>query len=156
MSEQALFLLVEDNPDHVLLLQRSFVRAKILNPLQVVRSGEEAIDYLAARGKFANRDEFPMPSLVLLDLKMPGIDGFDVLRWIRQQPSIGTLRVIVLTTSSDTKDIDLAYSLGANSYLVKPNDFDLLVQVTQALSGYWVWLDQSPHPTDRSVKTTDE
>lgn len=156
MSDQALFLLVEDNPDHVVLLQRSFARAKILNPLQVVRSGEEAIDYLAARGKFANREEFPMPSLVLLDLKMPGIDGFDVLRWIRQQPAIGTLRIVVLTTSSDTKDIDLAYTLGANSYLVKPNDFDLFVQVATALSGYWVWLDHSPNPEATPVERNKE
>ena len=83
MSHQALFLLVEDTEDDVLLVQRAFIKAKILNPLQVVRSGEQAIEYLEGAGRFSNRAEFPLPSLVLLDLKMKGLDGFGVLRWIR-------------------------------------------------------------------------
>jgi CheY-like chemotaxis protein len=144
MGDQAIFLLVEDNPDHVLLLQRAFIKGKIMNPLQLVRSGEEAIEYLSGTGRFANRAEFPLPALVLLDLKMPGIDGFEVLRWIRRQPNIATLRVVVLTTSDETRDIDLAYKLGANSFLVKPTDFERFVQVSQALSGYWIWLDKAP------------
>lgn len=144
MSDQALFLLVEDNPDHVMLLQRAFRKARVLNPLQVVGTGEEAIQYLSGSGKYANRTEFPAPTIVLLDLKMPGMDGFDVLRWIRQQPGLAMLRVVVLTTSDDARDIDLAYKLGANSFLVKPSDFDRFVEVTQALSGYWLWLDRAP------------
>ena len=144
MTDQALFLLVEDNPDHVLLLQRAFKRAKILNPLQVVRSGEEAIEYLAGKGKYSNRAEFPPPALVLLDLKMPGIDGFDLLRWIRHEQGMAGLRVVVLTTSDDARDVDRAYKLGANSFLVKPTDFDRFVEISQALNGYWVWLDESP------------
>lgn len=144
VSFQPVFLLVEDNPDHVLLLQRAFIRARLLNPLQVVTSGEQAIEYLSGTGRFSNRAEFPLPSLVLLDLKMPGIDGFDVLRWIRQQPTIANLRVVVLTTSEETRDIDMAYKCGANSFLVKPSDFDRFVEITQALSGYWLWLNHSP------------
>lgn len=144
MSDQALFLLVEDNPDHVKLLQRAFSKAQLVNPIQVARSGEEAIEYLSGVGKFSNRAEYPLPSLVLLDLKMPGIDGFEVLRWIRQQPGMTTLRVVVLTTSDETRDIDLAYKLGANSFLVKPSDFDRFVEISQALSGYWLWLDRAP------------
>jgi CheY-like chemotaxis protein len=87
---------------------------------------------------------------------MPGIDGFDVLRWIRLQPTIASLRVVVLTTSEETRDIDMAYKCGANSFLVKPSDFEHLAQVTQALSGYWVWLDRSPsasHPPATQVAT---
>lgn len=143
-SVQAVFLLVEDDPDQVILLRRSFRRANLLNPLQVVTSGEEAIEYLSGTGKFANRVEFPLPSLVLLDLKMPGIDGFDVLLWIRRQPTMASLRVVVLSTSDETRDIDRAYKLGANSFLVKPSDFEHFVQVSQALNGYWVWMDKAP------------
>lgn len=142
--EQALILLVEDNPDHVLLLKRAFDKAKLLNPVHAVSSGEEAIDYLAGQGKYANRAEYPLPAVVLLDLKMPGIDGFDVLRWIRQEPAIATLRVVILTTSDEMRDIDLAYKLGANSFLVKPNDFDRFVEISRALGGYWIWLDEAP------------
>ncbi len=144
MGPQAIFLLVEDNPDHVLLLQRAFSKAKVLNAMQVVRGGEQAIEYLSGTGRYANRAEYPLPSVVLLDLKMPGVDGFEVLRWIRAQPGISTLRVVVLTTSDETRDIDLAYKLGANSFLVKPSDFDRFVEISQALSGYWVWLDKEP------------
>ncbi len=144
MPHLAVFLLVEDNPDHVLLLQRAFIKAKILNPLQVVRSGEEAIEYLSGVGRFVNRAEYPVPALVLLDLKMPGLDGFDVLRWIRQDAAMRSLRVVVLTTSDDMRDVNLAYQLGANSFLVKPADFERFVEISQALAGYWIWLDTAP------------
>jgi CheY-like chemotaxis protein len=144
IPDLALFLLVDDNPDHVLLVQRAFRRAKLLNPMQIVRSGEEAIEYLSGAGKFSNRAEFPLPSLVLLDLKMPGIDGFEVLRWIRRQPATANLRVVVLTTSDETRDIDMAYKCGANWFLVKPSDFDSFVEISRALSGYCLWADFPP------------
>jgi CheY-like chemotaxis protein len=144
MSNQSLFLLVEDNPDHAMLLQRAFRKAKVLNPLQVVGTGEEAVQYLSGEGKYGDRTKFPMPKVVLLDLKMPGMDGFAVLKWIRQQAALTTMRVVVLTTSDEARDIDLAYKLGANSFLVKPSDFERFVEVTQALSGYWLWLDRAP------------
>ncbi len=142
MPDQALFLLVEDEVEQAVLLRRAFEKAKIINPLQVVRSGEEAMAYLEAAGPYADRDEFPLPKLILLDLKMPGITGFDVLRWIRQQPQLQESRVVVLTASNEIRDVNLAYQLGANSFLVKPVDFDDLVRLTQAIQGYWIWLSE--------------
>jgi len=144
MSEQALFLLVEDNEDHVALVRRAFAKSNVVNPLQVVPSGEEAIAYLEGTGKFSNRAEFPLPSLILLDLKLTGMDGFEVLRWIRQQPTLRTIRVVVLTSSNAIRDVNQAYQLGANSFLVKPVDFEDFVRVTQALQGYWLWSDKAP------------
>ena len=143
MSALGIFLLVEDEQNDIELIRRAFLKAKILNPLFVVKSGEEAIAYLEGDGKFARREEFPIPALVLLDLRMPGIDGFDVLHWIRRQPRLALLRVVVLTGSQDVRDIDTAYKAGANSFLVKPTDFDRFVEVSQALGGYWGW---SPDP----------
>jgi CheY-like chemotaxis protein len=144
MPDKALFLLVEDEEDQVVLLRRAFEKANISNPLQVVRSGEEAMVYLEGAGPYVNRDEFPLPTIVLLDLKMPGISGFDVLRWIRQQPELQALRVVVLTASNAIRDVNLAYQLGANSFLVKPVDFDDFVRLTQAIQGYWIWLSKAP------------
>ncbi len=144
MSDQALFLLVEDTDDDVLLIRRAFVQANILNPLQVVRRGEEAIAYLKGEGLYSNRAEYPLPDLVLLDLKLPGIDGFQVLRWIRQQPELKALRVVVLTSSDEIRDVNEAYKAGANSFLVKPVDFERFVEISQALKGYWIWLSRAP------------
>src|SRR5262245_8793713 len=123
MSEQSVILLVEDREDDILLVQRSLMRARVINPLFVVRSGEEAISYLRGEGRYTNRAEYPVPDLVLLDLKMPGLDGFDVLRWTRSQAAFKALRIIVLTSSEDVYDVDKAYQLGANSFLVKPSSF---------------------------------
>src|SRR5947209_7299404 len=144
MSDQALFLIVEDNEDHVVLIRRAFSKSKVLNPIQVVRNGEDAIAYLRGVGPFSNRAEFPLPGVILLDLKMAGMDGFDVLRWIRSQPELRPIRVVVLTSSSEIRDVNLAYQLGANSFLVKPVDFEDFVRVTQALQGYWLWTDKAP------------
>jgi len=144
MSDQALFLLVEDNDDHVALVRRAFVKSKVVNPLQVVRTGEAAIAYLQGTAQFSNRAEFPLPAVILLDLKLNGMDGFEVLRWIRAQPTLRAVRVVVLTSSSEIRDVNLAYQLGANSFLVKPVDFEDFVRVTQALQGYWLWTDKAP------------
>src|SRR5215471_9754217 len=124
MSDRSVIMVVEDNEDDIVLIRRAFERAYVINPLQVVRNGEEAIAYLKGIGKYANRPEYPLPDLVLLDLKMPGLDGFDVLRWIREQPGLQSLRVVVLTSSEQMRDVNLAYQLGANSFLVKPADFE--------------------------------
>jgi CheY-like chemotaxis protein len=144
MSDQALFLLVEDNDDHVVLIRRAFAKSKVVNPLQVVRTGEDAVAYLEGTGGFSNRSEFPLPAVILLDLKLTGMDGFDVLRWIRQQPGLKAVRIVVLTSSTEIRDVNLAYQLGANSFLVKPVDFEDFVRVTQALQGYWLWTDKEP------------
>ena len=115
----------------------------------MVRDGEETIAYLKGEGQFANRAEYPLPELLLLDLAMPRKDGFEVLRWLRQQPGLSALRVVVLTSSDQMRDVNLAYKLGANSFLVKPIDFDNFVSMTTALNGYWLWMSKAPE-TSRS------
>ena len=143
-AAEAVILLAEDREDEVMLMRRAFTKANFLNPLHVVSNGEEAIAYLQGEGKYANRDEYPLPSLLLLDLKMPRKNGFEVLQWIREQPGLSALRVVVLTASDEIRDVNRAYQLGANSFLVKPVDFAHFVEVTQALKGYWLWMSKEP------------
>jgi CheY-like chemotaxis protein len=109
-----------------------------------VRSGEEAVEYLAGEGNYRNREEYPLPELVLLDLKMTGMDGFDVLKWIRAQPTLKGLRVVVLTSSELVYDVNQAYALGANSFLVKPSSFENFNELIQSMSGYWLWTSKAP------------
>src|SRR5439155_17333120 len=144
MPDTAVILLADDSDDEVMLSRRAFRDAKLLNPLQVVRDGDEAIAYLKGEGRYANRAEYPLPALLLLDLKMPRKNGFEVLEWIREQPSLSGLRVIVLTSSQELRDVTRAYRLGANSFLVKPADFEQFVTVIQALQGYWLWMSEAP------------
>src|SRR5438477_12877403 len=120
MPHISVILLAEDREDDVLLIRRAFNKANLLNPLHLVHDGDEAIAYLKGEGQFANRAEYPLPSLLLLDLKMPRRDGFEVLQWVREQSSLKALRVIVLTSSEHIQDVNRAYDLGANSFLVKP------------------------------------
>ena|SRR2546422_7064883 len=144
MPESPLILIAEDDENHVLFIRRAFKKAQLLNPLVVVPDGEAAIAYLKGEGQFANRSEYPLPDLLLLDLRMPRKDGFQVLEWVRQEPGLSTLRVVVLTSSEDMRDVNRAYSLGANSFLVKPLDFENFLGVVQALQGYWLWLTKTP------------
>ena len=137
-------MLVEDSADDVLLTKRAFLKGNIVNPLKVVNSGEEAILYLSAEGPYSNRAEFPLPAIILLDLKLPGKDGLEVLRWIRSQPGFRNIRVIVLTSSESIYDVDRAYKMGANSFLTKPVEFVQLVEMMQVVRGYWLWFDQAP------------
>ncbi len=132
-------LIAEDNEDHVTLIKTAFVRACFLNPLQVVNDGVEAIAYLKGEGNYADREQFPLPALLLLDLKMPNKDGFEVLEWIRHQPTLRDLRVVVLTTSDRIFDVQRAYDLGAKSFLTKPLDLRDFVQLGPAIKGHWVW-----------------
>src|SRR2546425_7191817 len=122
MTECATVLLAEDDLDDVLLTQIAFRRARLANPLHVVRDGEEAIAYLSGEGAFADRDRFPFPILLLLDLKMPKVDGFEVLEWLQSQPARRHLPVAILTSSDQDPDIGRAHALGADSYLIKPPD----------------------------------
>src|SRR5438270_7458616 len=115
LPENAVILLAEDLADHVLLVRRALDQAGVKNPLFVVRDGEEALEYLYGEGKYANRHEYPLPDLLLLDLKMPKMDGFEVLRVVRGDRRFATLRIIVLTSSEDIYDVNKAYELGANS-----------------------------------------
>src|SRR5256885_7828807 len=124
-SEKSVILLVEDREEDEFLTRRALEQAKVRNPMYVVNSGQEAICYLEGRGKFGNRVEFPVPDLMLLDINMPNGDGFAVLRWVRSHPGLKALRVVMLTTSDESEDVDQAYLLGANSYIVKPMSFEL-------------------------------
>jgi CheY-like chemotaxis protein len=144
MSDQPVILLAEDREDDILLIRQAFKRGNIPQPTYVVRDGEEAVAYLAGDGKYANRDEYPLPALLLLDLKMPRLDGFEVLEWIRKQPSLRALRVVVLTSSEDIFDVNRAYELGANSFLVKPLDFELFVETCAVIKKYWLNLSKTP------------
>jgi len=153
MIESEVILLAEDQEDDIVLMRRAFKKASLVNPIQVVRDGDEAIAYLKGEGRYANRSEYPLPALMLLDLKMPRKDGFEVLHWIRQQPSLSTLRVVVLTASDQMRDVNRAYQLGANSFLVKPTDFEDFITMILSLSGYWLWLSRAPDATRPSPES---
>lgn len=144
MSERAIILVAEDEEDYVLLLKRAFSTAEIHNPLYFVSTGKELLAYLKGDDRYANRDEYPLPDLLLLDLKLPGYNGFEVLSWVRSHPGLTGLRIVVLTTSKQSEDVDQAYRLGANSFLVKPCDFQELINLTKMIKGYW--LEQSKCP----------
>ena len=144
MIETDVILLAEDDEDHSLLVRRAFARAKLVNPLHTVKNGEEAIAYLSGEGQYANRAEYPLPALLLLDLKMPKKNGFEVLTWIRQQPGLQGLRIVVLTSSDEVRDVNQAYQLGANSFLVKPLAFNEFVAVAEVIQGYWLFMSKAP------------
>src|SRR5688572_2355285 len=146
MNEEGLpvILVAEDAQSDVFLLRRAFHRAGVETPIQVVSDGEEAIAYLEGVGKFANRAEYPLPDLLLLDLKMPRKDGFDVLEWLQRQPALASLRTVVLTTSERIWDVNRAYELGANSFLVKPLDSAEFSNMIHAVYRYWLALDKRP------------
>lgn len=135
-------LLVEDNEDDVFLMKRALQSARIVNPLRVVEDGQEALDYLGGSGKFADRDQYPLPAVVFLDLKLPFISGHDVLAWIRQQKEFESMVVIVLTSSNEASDLSRCYALGANSYLVKPPTPEQLEDLAKAFKWYWLEYNQ--------------
>ena len=141
MKSDGTILLVEDNPDDVFFMQRAFKATAIENPLQVAVDGQEAIDYLAGAGKFADRNAFPLPCLMLLDLKLPRKTGHEVLKWIRDRPDLATLIVIALTTSRETKDITDAYRLCVNAYLVKPTSPAELANIMTKIRDFWIDLN---------------
>src|SRR5689334_20462336 len=131
-EEQAVILVVDDRDDDLVIIKKAFEKARVVNPIITVQGGEEAIQYLKGEGDYSNRDEYPLPSLVLLDLKMPKVDGFEVLEWIRSQPTLQTLRVVVLTSSDHMKDVNRAYALGANSFVTKPVGVDKFLELANA------------------------
>ncbi len=136
-------LLIEDNPDDVELTLHAFRRSNVIN-LQVVRDGADALDYLFGQGEFAGRDVQDVPRLILLDLKMPKVGGIEVLRRIRADPRTRLVPVVVLTSSREEQDIVESYKLNANSYIVKPVDFDQFSKVAEQLGYYWLLLNQPP------------
>lgn len=144
LPEHLVILIVEDRKDDVVLIRRALTEAAVPNPVYVVGDGEEAQAYLMGIGQYFDRSQFPLPDLILLDLKMPKIDGFELLRWIRAQPGLKTLRVVVLTSSEDVYDIHRAYELGANSFLVKPHEFINFKAMMGTLGSFWLKYSQSP------------
>ncbi|THF55878.1 response regulator [Pseudothauera rhizosphaerae] len=143
MAIERPILLVEDNPDDEALTLRAFSKNRIVNPVVVARDGVEAIDYLFATGSHAGRDVSVMPAVILLDLKLPRIDGLEVLRRIRADERTALLPVVVLTTSREIQDIREAYRLGANSYIRKPVDFERFIQTVSQLGVYWLSLNEA-------------
>ena len=143
MSDK-IILLVEDNPDDVTLTLRALKKNNLLNEVIVARDGVEALDYLFRDGKFADRPEEKMPELILLDLKLPKVDGLDVLKQIRKNERTKLLPVVVLTSSNEQPDIISSYELGVNSYIRKPVDFEQFIEAVRQLGLYWLVLNQSP------------
>jgi CheY-like chemotaxis protein len=138
MAPERTILLVEDNQDDVFLMQRALRGARIVNPVIIVGSGQEAMDYLSGAGKFADRASYPAPAAVFLDLKLPFVYGHEVLAWIRRQKQFESLIVIVLTSSNEASDLSRCYALGANSYLVKPPSAEQLRALAKAFKWHWL------------------
>ena len=139
-----LLLLVEDNPSDVDLTRRAFDRRHISNTMLVAEDGKEALDYLFATGAHAGRDVTDLPALVLLDLKLPKLDGLEVLRRIRADPRTKRLPVVILTSSSEERDLAESYDLGANSFIRKSVDFAQFAQTIEYLGVYWLVLNEPP------------
>jgi CheY-like chemotaxis protein len=139
-----IILLVEDNPDDEALTLRAFKKSNLSNEVVVARDGVEALDYLFGTGAHTGRDLDDIPHLVLLDLKLPKVDGLEVLERIRSNPKTRLLPVVILTSSKEQEDLVKSYTLGANSYIRKPVDFNQFIQAIQQLGLYWLVLNELP------------
>jgi CheY-like chemotaxis protein len=151
-------LVVEDNEEDLFLFQRAVRKARLLDPVQYPRDGEEAISYLAGEGRYRNREQHPLPFLLLLGLFMPRQNGFDVLRWIKTRHELQGLKVVILTASGSERDRSLAMDLGAASYFVKPGSLDEFVQLMLRTQGHWLLLDEqesAPMPPQETLSQAD-
>ncbi len=144
MTDSKNILLIEDNADDAELAQRALAKNKILNHLTVLEDGAKALEYLFGTGEFKERDVADTPCLILLDLKLPKVDGLDVLKRIRSDDRTKLIPVVVLTSSSEERDLVESYSLGANSYIRKPVDFEQFVKAVKQLGLYWLVLNEPP------------
>ncbi len=138
--------------DDVFFFQRAFEQIEADCTLHVVDDGEKAIKYLSGEGAYSDRQAHPFPSLIILDLKLPRRNGFEVLRWVRRQPAMRTVPVLILSSSNQSVDIDHAYELGANTYFVKPNTFDQLDAMVRSVSHYWFQQSTFPYPPNLHAK----
>ena len=141
-----IILLVEDNPSEVGLTQRAFAKSHVANEMVVAEDGQDALDYLFAAGKYTGRDVKETPAVVLLDLKLPRVDGLEVLRRIRADECTRRIPVVILTTSREEQDVAQSYDLGANSYIRKPVDFKQFVESVEHLGLYWLVMNEPPPP----------
>ncbi len=145
MTDKETILVVDDNENDILLLKLACQRAKLLNPLQVLRNGDEAMAYLQGARQYSDRAQYPFPWLMLLDLNMPRKSGFEVLAWLRSQPALRRLPVYIFTASMRLADIERAYEAGANGFLVKPTDMGALLDMMRCLRD-WLNCNQLPSP----------
>ncbi len=145
MAQRKTVLVADDDENDIKLLMRAFQKAGIDVSICSVRDGEEAMEYLQGGKQFADRIAFPIPVLMLLDLKMPRANGFEVLQWVRTQSGLKRMLVVVMTSSDEPQDIDRAYDLGANSFLKKPSDFTALTALSQRLHDYWLETNLGPN-----------
>ncbi|HWF18142.1 MAG TPA: response regulator [Verrucomicrobiae bacterium] len=141
MDPHSTVLIIEDTPDDVFILKMALQREGIINPVQVVTGGQEAIDYLCAKEPYNDRSKFPFPKVLFTDLKMPRIGGFDVLQWLRDHPDCSVIPVIVLSASRLDEDVKRAYEMGANAYLVKPNNLEDLQRMVKTAFEFWQWCE---------------
>lgn len=146
MKDPVAILLVEDNPNDVELTLHALAAHALADRVHVARDGEEGLNYLFCQGEYVHRSSADLPQLILLDLKLPKVDGFEVLRRVKGDPQLRTVPVVVLTTSSEERDIAESYRLGVNSYIVKPVDFDEFAEMAHTLVHYWLLLNQLPYP----------
>ena len=143
-GEPVVILVVEDDPAHVEIIRRNFGASCLSNHLLSVEDGQAALDYLNRQGEYNNADKFPMPNLILLDLRLPKVDGLEVLRIIKSDPKLTTIPVVILTTSAAEADMVKAYEHHANSFLVKPVDFTQFSKLMDTFGYYWVAWNQYP------------
>ncbi len=136
-SKQHTILLVEDDLNDIFLVKRAFKMAHIQNPLQVVTDGQEAISYLKGEGKYDDRQVYPLPRLVVMDIKMPRKTGFEVLEWVKNDRRLRLIPVVIVSSSDNPADINHAYELGANAYMVKPMDFRAVEHLFASITQYW-------------------
>lgn len=141
-QDKPTILLVEDSDDDVFIMKHALKQARISNPLQVVTDGQMALDYLAGSGDYSDRQRFPMPFIVFLDLKLPYVHGLEVLTWIRKQEALSSLIVVVLSSSDEERDKERVYALGARSYLVKPPTPTGLLETFESLKSSWCPIDR--------------
>jgi len=143
-SNGQIVLVVEDDSNDVLFIRRAFLRVNPAVEIHIVKDGDAAVEYLKGNGEFSDRDRYPLPALILLDLKLPRRSGMEVLEWIQNRESIKRIPVVILTSSRERLDVDLSYDLGVNSYLVKPVSFDALSGMVETLNAYWLGVNEYP------------
>ena len=137
MHYKCTILIVDDDENDIFFAKRAFTEINVHCTFQILKNGQETVDYLAGHGEYANREKFPLPMMILMDLKMPIMDGFQVLAWLRGRPGIKVIPTIVFSSSDLPTDITRAYELGANSFISKPVSFDSLVEVMKVIRRYW-------------------